>query len=305
MNAEFTLSVVIPAYNATGFIGRALDSVLSQSVKAMEVIVVDDGSVDDLEAFIEEHYSSQVVYVRQSNAGAAKARNRGVESARGELIAFLDADDYWHPRKLEYQIAAFQEIEDLGLCYTGCYTTEELGDEQLDLSDTDDSSPILIEEFSDIFLDPYFGTPGVVLRRDYFHEVGGFDESFHRAEDVELWLRFSYNYRVAHIPAELFVVDVRDEGLSMSGGTAIYVDNLAIIDKFCSQHPEFVKSGKSVIRKARQDVHLQWGRYFLYRNENVEARRKFLHAFLMLPNHEAMYLWAKAVYGQLSRKWAT
>jgi glycosyltransferase involved in cell wall biosynthesis len=115
--SEPTVSVIIPAYRAAATIGRALDGVLSQTRPPDEIVVVDDGSPDDLAAAVEP-YRGSVALLRKPNGGAASARNLGIDRTRGDLIAFLDSDDYWEPTKLERQVAAFREHPALGL--TSC-----------------------------------------------------------------------------------------------------------------------------------------------------------------------------------------
>lgn len=108
------ISVVIPAYKAAGTIGRALDSVLIQTLPAAEILVVDDGSPDDLTAALAP-YGNRVTVISKGNGGAASARNLGIEFSTGDYIAFLDADDYWEPHKLERQISAFSQYAEVGL----------------------------------------------------------------------------------------------------------------------------------------------------------------------------------------------
>lgn len=100
-----TVSVVIPCYNASGFLRETLDSVLAQTEPALEVLVIDDGSRDD-SAAVAESYGAPVRVIRQENQGESVARNRGIEEARGEWIAYLDSDDLWEPTKLARQLAA-------------------------------------------------------------------------------------------------------------------------------------------------------------------------------------------------------
>src|SRR5262249_9552990 len=100
-----TVSVIIPAYRAARTIGRAIDNVLSQTRPPDEVLVIDDGSPHDLAAALKA-YGGRGVLVRKPNGGAASARNLGIEASWGDLIAFLDADDYWAADKLEWQLAA-------------------------------------------------------------------------------------------------------------------------------------------------------------------------------------------------------
>ena len=107
-NKEPLISVIIPAYNAASVIARTIDSVLSQTFTDFEILVVNDGSPDtpELEAVLESY---RIVYHKQENRGAGAARNVGVNNARGQFLAFLDADDYWLPNYLEAQMAVLQK----------------------------------------------------------------------------------------------------------------------------------------------------------------------------------------------------
>src|SRR5262245_57535681 len=110
------VSVIIPAYNAGRTISAALQSVFAQTFRDFEVIVVDDGSTDDTAARVAE-WSKAIHYVRQRNRGPAHARNEGVARAKGRLIAFLDADDIWFPRKLQRQVLYFDRFPATGLLH--------------------------------------------------------------------------------------------------------------------------------------------------------------------------------------------
>ncbi|MGI8668594.1 MAG: glycosyltransferase family 2 protein, partial [Aridibacter sp.] len=98
------VSVIIPAYNAEQFISQTIESVLGQTLKDFEIVVVDDGSTDET-AGIAESYGAPVRCIRKTNGGVSRARNTGIEHAVGKYIAFLDADDLWEPTKLEKQVA--------------------------------------------------------------------------------------------------------------------------------------------------------------------------------------------------------
>ncbi|MFW6059578.1 MAG: glycosyltransferase family 2 protein [Phycisphaeraceae bacterium] len=112
---EASVSFIIAVYNGERYIAEAIDSILAQTVPPLEVIVVDDGSTDGT-AEIVRGYDAPVRYVHQHNAGQSAARNHGVRLSRGEYIAFLDADDLVHPKKLERQLAAFAEEPALAMC---------------------------------------------------------------------------------------------------------------------------------------------------------------------------------------------
>src|SRR5262245_13313488 len=115
-----SVSVVIPAYRASGTIGRAVVSLLHQTRTPDEILVVDDGSPDDLAAALAP-YCDRVTLVRKENGGAASARNLGIDRSRGDLIAFLDADDYWEPTKLERQLSIFRRHPEVGLVASRFY----------------------------------------------------------------------------------------------------------------------------------------------------------------------------------------
>lgn len=113
------VSVVIPTYNRAGTVPRAIESVLAQTVTDLEVIVVDDGSSDDTGKALGDLFGDRIRYFAQTNQGASVARNKGVEEARGEWIAFLDSDDLWESEKLEWQLKALERFgSDCGACYT-------------------------------------------------------------------------------------------------------------------------------------------------------------------------------------------
>ncbi len=119
-NAEPTISVVIPCYNAAPFLRETIDSVLAQTHPALEVIVIDDGSTDD-SANIAESYGPPVRVIRQHNQGESVARNRGMDEAKGDWIALLDADDLWLPHKLERELDALSQAPDDIVCVHSDY----------------------------------------------------------------------------------------------------------------------------------------------------------------------------------------
>ena len=115
------VSVIIPTYNRQDLVQEAIDSVLNQTFRDWELIVVDDGSTDQTPSVLQERYDSRIIYIYQENQGESAARNRGLYSATGEYVAFLDSDDLWHPKKLQRQIEVFAEKPELGLVSTQAY----------------------------------------------------------------------------------------------------------------------------------------------------------------------------------------
>lgn len=129
--ARSLISCIVPVFNGERYLGETLDSILAQTYLSLEIIVVDDGSTDGT-AEVVAGYGNRVNYVWQANAGETAARNLGLNTAQGEFIAFLDADDLWHPEKLARQIARFQERPEIDLSFTRFqnFWTPELATEE-------------------------------------------------------------------------------------------------------------------------------------------------------------------------------
>ena len=123
---EPLVSVIIPTYNRSRFLGEALDSALNQTYKEQEIIVVDDGSTDGTSQLMRE-YEPRIRYIYQERSERSSARNRGVSESCGEYIAFLDSDDLWLPEKIERQVKILNENEGIGVVYTGVQFIDEAG----------------------------------------------------------------------------------------------------------------------------------------------------------------------------------
>ena len=184
------VSVIIPAYNAAKYIAEALDSVLDQTLTSHEIIVINDGSPDtaELERALGP-YRGRIQYLKQDNQGAAAARNTGLRAARGEFVAFLDADDTWSPNFLEEQLA-FIKRSNANLVYADAVLVGQ--------------SPLAGRTFMQ--LQPSRGTvtpesllavkvtvltSTVLASKKHIFDVGLFDERLKRAHDFELWLRLA------------------------------------------------------------------------------------------------------------------
>lgn len=171
------VSVVIPAYNCEKFIAEAVGSVRQQDYKPLEIIIVDDGSADGTASEIMK-LGEDIRYLYQSNRGPAAARNRGIEMANGEVIAFLDADDYWPVNKLEMQIDCLNKEPGFDIV---------LGRIQCVGALTEADRKILFEGPDNTMMNVCLGSG--VFRRSVFNKVGLFDESLRHYEDHDWFLR--------------------------------------------------------------------------------------------------------------------
>jgi hypothetical protein len=186
------VSVIIPAYNAAPFIAQTVESVLGQSFKNFEVIVVNDGSPDsaDLERELQP-YRSRIVYLTQPNAGPSSARNLGIRQARGTYVAFLDSDDAWMPEYLATQMKMLGADPTIDLLYSNGVVVGDVpyaGRDLMSMAPSD--GPITFERI--VSAECTVLTSCVIVRRQAVIDAGLFDERFRRSEDFHLWSRLSF-----------------------------------------------------------------------------------------------------------------
>lgn len=205
---EPLVTIVIPAYNAARFVLQAIDSVLAQTHRAIEVVVVDDGSTDGTAEVVRRVTDPRVHLIRTANSGVGAARNTGWCAGRGELVAFLDADDRWLPTKLEEQLAYLAVHDHIGLVGS-LMRYESPGGRPLGFTGTPLDRPEEWEAVRAAELMP-FPISSVVARRPVLLETGGFDESLHHTipglvEDLDFVARAADVTGVACVPRVLGV----------------------------------------------------------------------------------------------------
>ena len=193
------VSVVIPTHNRCDLVREAIASVTAQSYADLELIVVDDGS-DDGTAEVVQQYAG-VRYVYQPNRGVSTARNAGVALARGELIAFLDSDDLWQPRKLEHQVALFDQYPDVQICQTDEIWVRNGVRVNPHNKHRKAGGDIFARSLELCLVSP----SAVMMRRALFEELKGFDETLPACEDYDLWLRVTVRVPVHFIELPLVV----------------------------------------------------------------------------------------------------
>lgn len=194
------VTVIIPTFNRCPLVGAAIESVLSQSYDDFELIVVDDGSTDGTAAELAK-FGSRLRLFCQANHGVSSARNFAAREARGHYLAFLDSDDVWHPKKLEIQTYFMERNPSIQICQT----------EEIWIRNGTRVNPKSRHRkpSGDIFtpsLELCLVSPSaVMLTRELFNQVGGFDERFPVCEDYDLWLRIAINHLVPLIVDPLVI----------------------------------------------------------------------------------------------------
>ncbi len=176
------ISCIVPVYNGERYIEEALDSILAQAWRPLEVLVVDDGSTDRTEDIAREvaERTPELRVLTQKNAGPAVARNTGLAACGGELICFLDADDLWHPEKLVRQAARFDADPRLDYCvhHVQNFWEQDLADEAESYRDHARGQPI-----------PGYVTQCLMARRQAFERVGYFDPGLQHGDSMDWFLR--------------------------------------------------------------------------------------------------------------------
>lgn len=235
-----TVSVVIPAHNAEATIRAAIESVMSQSSGPLEVIVVDDGSTDATARVASDAAGSiagaggrsvPVRVVTQQQGGPSRARNRGIDAARGSWIGFLDADDRWHPRKLEWQLGmAAQHPEAVVVAADWVREGESLVPEETGLPGC-----TAIGE-RDILILNRFQTSTALCRRDALRRLGGFDPSLDGVEDWDMWLRLAGVGKVIKLERPLVIYRDSSDGYSKDL-PRVYSTMLVMLDRESIRRP--------------------------------------------------------------------
>jgi len=237
------ISCIVPVYNGERYLRETLDSIFSQTYRPLEIIVADDGSNDGT-APIVASYGDRIQYLKQENAGASAARNLGLERARGEFIAFLDADDLWHAEKLQRQMACFQARPDLELCITHVqnFWIPELAVEAEKYRDHRLSKPT-----------PGFSVATLLAKRSAFDRIGRFDRTLKHADKTEWFLRARTNgAAIELLPDVLLYRRIHQTNVSRVLGDECRDEYLALIKRKLAQRPEQL-NGRENSRSVAED----------------------------------------------------
>lgn len=253
MSSNQLVSVVIPAYNAETTLDETLLSVRAQTHAALEIIVVDDGSTDGTRALAERHAASdaRVHVLHQPNAGVAAARNAGWQHARSEVIAFVDADDLWEPRKIDLQLAALWSAGDrVGLVYCW-FATIDHASRIVDVNDSplwqgDVTQPILMTNFVG-------NGSAALIRREALIAAAGFDAGLqargaHGCEDYLLYFRIAEAWHFAVVPERLVGYRWLPDNMS-SNRPRMLRSWMLVHDEMVARRPKSARAVKLGVRK--------------------------------------------------------
>jgi O-antigen/teichoic acid export membrane protein/GT2 family glycosyltransferase len=272
------VSVIMPAYRVAEFIGMAIESVLAQTFTNYEIIVVNDGSPDtvSLEAALAA-YRERIVYIEQPNAGPSAARNTAIRQARGEYLAFLDADDYWEPQFLARQMEFFEQNPTVDLVYCDSLL---VGDSALAGRTFMEMTPTVGEvTFENLLVGKCTVIlSGTVARKRTVVEAGLFDEAMRYSEDFDLWLRMARNGSRLACQAEVLLCKrIHTDSLS-SDSVGLHQGALGVLEKYRRHAPLADETLQEMDRqqtKLKSLVTLEQGKQRLSKGDFDGARLAF------------------------------
>lgn len=273
-------SVIIPAYNCEKFVGEAIESVFNQTYLDLEIIVIDDGCTDSTKSVIKQYVSDKLVYIFQENQGVSTARNRGIDIAKGEYIAFLDCDDLWLPEKLEKQLELLEKKPQIALVFSDCYIIDSAGN--ILKRSFDKGRPPRGEVFNELLMENFIPIPTVVIRKKVFERIGGFDARFGIAADYHLTLRVAESFTIDFIDIPLAKYRIHQSNMSRSVDIGVY-EELEIVDYWLNKRPELEIALKKKLKQRIATIYYRLGCFHLCNNQMDKARQEFLKVLSLSP----------------------
>jgi glycosyltransferase involved in cell wall biosynthesis len=279
-NSNPVVSVIIPTYNRAKVIGRSIISVLAQTYRDFELIIVDDGSTDNTEEVVKSFNDPRIYYIqKEQNRGVSVARNIGIKAARGDYIAFNDSDDEWLPTKLEKQMALFKRDEkgDLGLVLCGVLNQGLHGEYYI-------APKIHLMRFDNLLshrLDVGYFSIQFIIKRCVAAAELYFDENIRASEEWDLLLRLSRICRIDYVPEALARIHYSHD--SMSTPSNRLSSSLMIRHKYNAE----LEARPRALRSINYDIALK---YYLAKEPMSYVRHYLKSAIIAYPWHPTAYV---------------
>jgi len=268
------VSVIIPVYNGSRYIVQAVESALGQTFTNLEIIVVDDGSTDRTQQVLQP-YLDRIRYIYQENQGVAAARNIACQLAQGEFLAFLDADDYFLPSKLENQVACFDADPALDMVQTGWLMVDETGKDIFEMKPWQQAPKLDLESF---IIFKCVRPSAMMLRRKWWEKLGGFNDKFPLAEDLDFALRLALKGCKAVWLEEILTCYRQHNSNIMSSGLPL-MKNTEILMKEFFNRPDLPESIRQLKNQERY-LCFKWLAWRMYRDGHLTEMAQCLEKSL-------------------------
>ena len=279
------VSVILPCYNGTQWIADTVNSVLGQTYRNFELIVIDDGSTDNSKEIVSSYLCDERVrYIYQENRGFSAAINRGIKESSGDLIGFIGQDDLWLHDKLELQVEYLNNHNDVDLVHSSFFVIDPqgriIGIRNVEIPNVS-SKRKFIEK---LFLGNFIGFETVLVKRECFDKVGFFDERMVGFSDHDMWLRISGSFNTeGYVNLPLVKKREHEFQLSKVRMEAVLKDEFIIVRKAIERYPFL----KKLERKKLASLYYIWGTELLRKGKDKEAKQKFLKSIRCQPKLKA------------------
>lgn len=284
------ISVIIPTYNYGEYVHRAIDSVLGQSFRDFEIIVVDDGSTDNTKEIIEKHFRNKVEYYYQENSGAPSARNQGLGFSKGEYVVFLDADDRLMKNALKTRYRFLQSHPDYDWVYGAALYQNDNGQDVSRFFSNNFASSNKRQGYilPYLLLGELIPLCSVMLRRKLVQKLGGFDTNLSCFQDYELWLRVAAQSKIGFVADCNVTVLIHEGSISRSKGDG-YRSILKILTDAEVKFPEVIERLGYSWRKRLSRIMAERARHLVNAGEHKSGLSLFVKAIKCYPWHMRHY----------------
>jgi GT2 family glycosyltransferase len=269
------VSIVTPSFNQARYLDATIQSVLSQDYLRIEYIVIDGASTDGSLEIIKKYESRLAYWVSEKDHGQADAINKGLAYAKGDILAWLNSDDYYLPNTISWVAKVFEENPDVVMVYGNMLAVDEHGQtinvlkyKQLSLED--------------LLCFQIIGQPAVFFRREAYEKAGGLDTTFHFLLDHHLWIRIAQQGKILHIPQTWAAARYHAEAKNRAKASEFGREAFHILDWVQSQR-ELTKAFSSVERRARASAHRVDARYLLDGGQPWSALKAWTRALFIYP----------------------
>ncbi len=300
MPSEPSVTIIITVRDRLDYIGQAIESVLSQTYRDYEIIVVDDGSVMPAESTI-MGFDNRIRYIYQENKGLAAARNRGIQTSRGRYIGFLDDDDLYEEKKLETQVAILEKDPEIGFVYSDSWEFSEHDMEKCRINHATGREASIYSFAHRFFLEPNVRIPTVLFRKTSLKEAGLFDEHLLQHEDGDILLKIALSHKTVHSPYPSARIRSHTSNMSKDRAT-MYKSIIDSSRNILEQNSEFRQSLGPVAEDRLAGLYCQLAGAYLLRSEVGRALQSFKSCWELSRSYETFCGIAKVTFRSLFQK---
>ena len=272
---QHLVSIVTPSFNQARYLEATIQSVLSQDYPHIEYIVIDGASTDGSVEIIKKYENRLAYWVSEKDSGQADAINKGLARAKGEIIAWLNSDDYYLPNVISSVVKIFEENPDVAMVYADMLAVDEHGQ-------TINALKYKQLSLEDLLCFQIIGQPAVFFRREVYEKTGGLDTAFHFLLDHHLWIQIAKQGKILHVSQTWAAARYHAEAKNRAKAAEFGREAFRILDWAKSQ-PEFAGVISTVERRARASAHRVDARYLLDGGRTLSALKAWGRALFIHP----------------------